>query len=183
MKLFEKNEVIKFFVEIIVVVVVTIFIFHSVIIPVKVDGDSMYPTVHDEDNAIVNAINLDEDGIKRFDIIVLQCDQLNKKIIKRVIGLPGDVIVYRNDKLYINGIYYEENFLNQEYIKEAKKQYNFELFTNDFEATVGEGEVFVLGDNRIKSSDSRVFGTFKYSSILGKEGMIVFPFNRIKWLF
>lgn len=183
MKIFKTKEIIKFIIELIVVVIVTMFIFQNVLIPIKVDGESMYPTIYDMDTAIVNATHLDETDIKRFDIVVLQCDQLDKKIIKRVIGLPGDTIVYSNDRLYINGIYYEEPYLDKTYINEAKSKYNAKLFTADFETIVGEGEVFVMGDNRIRSSDSRVFGAFKYDKIIGKEGMVIFPLNRIKWLF
>ena len=66
----------------------------------------MYPTLHDKDTLIVNKLYLNRSDIKRFDIVVLKSDKLNQDIIKRVIGLPGDNIVFKDDKLYINGTYY-----------------------------------------------------------------------------
>lgn len=179
----EKTKVTgKLIIEMIVIILSMTFVFHYVILPIKVEGESMYPTLHDNDTAMVSALNLDQNDIERFDIVVLQCDVLNKKIIKRVIGLPGETIVYKNDCLYINGIYYEENFLDQDYIKSAKEQYNATLFTNDFDIVLQDDEIFVLGDNRLKSADSRSLGVFHYQDILGKRGLVVFPFHNMKWM-
>lgn len=178
----KKKEVAKFSIEMIAVVVVTAAIFTKIVVPVRVDGESMYPTLHDKDTAIVNALYLSKSDIKRFDIVVLKCEKLEKKIIKRVIGLPGDTIIFNNDKLYINGSYYAEDYLDKDYIKEAKERYNTELFTNDFEITLKDDEIFVLGDNRLRSADSRTLGTFKYSDIVGKKGIIIYPFSNMKFI-
>ena len=175
----KKKEVIKFSLQLLAIVAVTTVTFTKIIIPVRVDGQSMYPTLHDEDIAIVNALSLERSDIKRFDIVVLKCEKLDKDIVKRVIGLPGDTLVYRDDKLYINGTYYDEKYLNKDYIAKAKIKYQTELFTNDFEITLNDDEIFVLGDNRLQSADSRTLGTFKYSDIIGKKGLVIFPLKNM----
>lgn len=58
--------------------------------PVKVDGSSMYPTLHDGDLAFMSRLDLNSKQIKRFDIVTIDCKQLDNVIIKRVIGLPGE---------------------------------------------------------------------------------------------
>ena len=178
----KRKELIRFSLELVIIVAVTATVCTKIVVPVKIQGDSMYPTLHDKDTLIVNKLYLNRSNIKRFDIVVLRSDKLNQDIIKRVIGLPGDNIVFKDDKLYINGTYYVEDYLNESYIKEAKKKYNAKLFTEDFEITLDNDEIFVLGDNRLRSSDSRTLGTFKYSDIVGKKGIVIFPFKNMKFV-
>ena len=142
--------------EFIVVCLAIVFVFKGIIMPVKVDGSSMYPTLHDGDLAFMSRLDLNSKQIKRFDIVTIGCKQLDNVIIKRVIGLPGEKIVYKNDCLYVNGKYIKENYLNKSHIKDVKSRYNISYFTDDFEISVGENEIFVLGDNRLNSLDSRV---------------------------
>ena len=165
----KRKELIRFSLELVIIVAVTATVCTKIVVPVKIQGDSMYPTLHDKDTLIVNKLYLNRSDIKRFDIVVLKSDKLNQDIIKRVIGLPGDNIVFKDDKLYINGTYYVEDYLDKDYIEEAKEKYNAKLFTEDFEITLDNDEIFVLGDNRLRSSDSRTLGTFKYSDIIGKK--------------
>ena len=148
--------------EFIVVCLAIVFVFKGIIMPVKVDGSSMYPTLHDGD------------------LVTIGCKQLDNVIIKRVIGLPGEKIVYKNDCLYVNGKYIKENYLNKSHIKDVKSRYNISYFTDDFEISVGENEIFVLGDNRVNSLDSRELGCFKIEDVLSKKGIILFPFNHMK---
>ena len=90
---------------------------------------------------------------------------MNEKIIKRVIGLPGETIEYNNGKLYINN-------------KVVEDKYN-DGTTFDFKKVVlGEDEYFVLGDNRAVSIDSRRLGPIPKKDILGKAKLVIFPFNR-----
>jgi signal peptidase I len=172
----------KFVLELLVIVSVTTYVFRNLAIPVKVDGDSMYPTLHNDDTGLINATHISETDIKRFDIIVLYSEQLDKRIVKRVIGLPGDTIEYIDDKLYINGEFYEEPYLDKEYMTTAKTTYNSTAFTKNFKVEVEVGKIFVLGDNRLRSKDSRVLGAFSYDDIVGKKGVILFPLSNMKWL-
>ena len=175
----KKKMLLKFLIQILVIVLLTVVIFTRVIIPVRIDGQSMAPMLHDGDLAVVNALFLNQDQIERFDVVVLNCKTLQKDIVKRIIGLPGETIVYQDDRLYIDGIYYDESFLNQDYIEEAKVTYQSEQFTNDFEVTLGDDEYFILGDNRIVSLDSRVFGKIHRSEIKGTTNFIMYPFSKI----
>ena len=128
----KRKELIRFSLELVIIVAVTATVCTKIVVPVKIQGDSMYPTLHDKDTLIVNKLYLNRSDIKRFDIVVLKSDKLNQDIIKRVIGLPGDNIVFKDDKLYINGTYYVEDYLDKDYIEEAKEKYNAKFFTEDF---------------------------------------------------
>ena len=96
--------------EFIVVCLAIVFVFKGIIMPVKVDGSSMYPTLHDGDLTFMSRLDLNSKQIKRFDIVTIDCKQLDNVIIKRVIGLPGEKIVHKNDCLYVNGKYIKENY-------------------------------------------------------------------------
>ena len=180
-----KNKgLIKFSLEMIVVVVIAAIVFTKIVIPIRIDGESMYPTLHDKDTAIINALYLSKSDIKRFDIIVLRCDKLDKDIVKRVIGLPGDTIIFKDDRLYINGTYYSEDYLDKKYIEGCSVSWHslYMDLVDDFEIALKDDEIFVLGDNRLRSADSRTLGTFKYSDIIGKKGIIIYPFSNMEFI-
>lgn len=158
------KEVLSYVLIIIVVLLIKKYIFS----PIKVNGDSMFPTLHDNDIMILNEIGYHINGVKRFDIVVV--DTNNDKIIKRIIGLPGETVTYKDNKLYINGEYIEENF-------EHDITHNFELSKIE-EEIIPEDYYFVVGDNRGKSLDSRTIGLIHKDQILGKTNFIVFPFSR-----
>lgn len=154
----EKIKEISLYV-LIVVVIVVIRIFIAT--PVKVDGDSMYNTLNDNDIVLLSKLS----SIDRFDIIVLKENDNNATIIKRVIGMPGDKVKIRNNKIYINNKIIEDEYAYGE--------------TSDYdEITLGDDEYFVLGDNRLISKDSRYFGAIKKSDIKGKAVFRLFPFTR-----
>ena len=169
---------IKDFIEFLIVCMGVTFVFRFAIMPIKVDGSSMYPTLQDHDYAFMSRIDLNH--IERFDIVTLNCKKLRNIIIKRVIGLPGEKIVYKNDCLYVNGKHVKENSHNESHLKDVKSRYSITYFTDDFEISVGENEIFVLGDNRVNSLDSRELGCFKIENVLSKKGIILFPFNHMK---
>lgn len=169
-------------VEMIVLVAVTICIFKFVVIPVRIDGSSMENTLHDGSIALINAIGIKEDNIERFDIVVVYSEQLQEKIIKRVIGLPGETIEFKNDVLYVNGEEVAQDFLDERFIDQSKNTYNAMQFTNDFQVVIDEDEYFVMGDNRLRSTDSRELGTFTIDDMIGTKGLVIYPFSEIKWL-
>ena len=174
----KRKELIRFSLELVIIVAVTATVCTKIVVPVKIQGDSMYPTLHDKDTLIVNKLYLNRSDIKRFDIVVLKSDKLNQDIIKRVIGLPGDNIVFKDDKLYINGKFIEEPYLDDLKNSERwKRNGNFAKLTQDFTleslpATntkkVPENMLFVMGDNRIDSKDSRYFGFISVDKVIGK---------------
>jgi signal peptidase I len=148
--------------------------------PIVVDGRSMNPTLQDQDRMIVNKISYKITEPKRFDIIVFHAPE-NKDYIKRIIGLPGDTIEYKDDILYVNGVAYEEPYL-EEFKQENLDGPLTESFTLEEkigQAVVPEGELFVMGDNRRNSKDSRHIGTIPMEEVLGKTSMIYWPLEDI----
>lgn len=176
------KSVVKSIIEMIVIIAFVFVFLTYVIIPIRIQGKSMENTLYDENIVFINGLGAINGNVDRFDVVVLNCEALNEKIIKRVIGLPGDHIVYKDDKLYINDELVEQDFLDEEFVEYSKKQYSVSCFTNDFEIDVNENEIFVLGDNRLKSTDSRDLGCFSFDDIIGKEGIVIYPFSNIKWL-
>ncbi|ENQ3078503.1 signal peptidase I [Bacillus sp. JJ864] len=146
--------------------------------PILVDGVSMSPTLHDRDRMIVNKIGYHIGEPKRFDIIVFQATE-DKDYIKRIIGLPGDQIEYRNDTLYINGKPYEEPYLDKQkkQLADGPLTYDFKLEEITGKTTVPKGELFVLGDNRRFSKDSRTIGTISIDQVIGKANILYWPFE------
>ena len=146
----------------IITIILVLLVKKFVVSPIKVNGTSMMTTLHDGDIMILNIIGYRFDKINRFDIVVV--DEGNEYLIKRVIGLPGEEIEYKDNQLYING-------------KKVKENYGSQV-TEDFKVKVKKNSYFVLGDNRTNSLDSRHFGAFKKDRIIGKTSLIIFPFNR-----
>lgn len=152
--------------------------------PVRVDGNSMYPTLHNGEFMYVSKLDygtaflgIPFTGIgvyvpiggepERFDVIV--CNYPNRltdtgarqNFVKRVVGLPGDTVEIRDGFLYVNGVKYDEPFL-AEYIAQDYGP-----------STMGKGEYFVMGDNRNNSNDSRATGPISRDMIVGRvEGVI-----------
>ena len=133
--------------------------------PIRVNGTSMDPTLNNGDIMILNEIGYYLNGLDRFDIVVINSN--DEKIIKRVIGLPGEKVAYRNNKLYINDKEIYENFEHKD--------------TKDFELSkvIPENYYFVVGDNRSNSKDSRSIGLINKKQIMGKARIVLYPFNRI----
>ena len=184
------------FTLIVIIIIVSRWLIWS---PVTVDGHSMDPTLQDQEHLIMYRTQ----DINRFDIVVaseLDSSGNEKLIVKRVIGMPGDTIRYENDVLYVNGEQMDEPYL-QEYLDafaEDKLQsiysYNTQFqaraqvasaFTVDnnfqpsFTVTVPEGHYYLLGDDRLVSSDSRIVGSFAKEDIQGKIVFRMWPLNRI----
>ena len=145
------------------VIAMTAF-FYFVMRPIKVFGMSMYPTLRENQLGFMCYSSDLSGGIKRFDYVVVHPEDSENMLIKRVIGLPGETLEYKNDKLYIDGTLCDEEFLDTEY-----RKMRADVFTQDIEkVTLSEDEYYVLGDNRPSSRDSRYYGPFKKENIVGK---------------
>ncbi|MFR4835760.1 MAG: signal peptidase I [Catenibacterium sp.] len=105
---------------------------------------------------------------------------LKEDIIKRVIGLPGEEISYKNDHLYIDGKLVEESFFKLSFIQKEKRELGLTQYTRDFKIKLKHNEYFVLGDNRPLSYDSRYFGPIHKEDIRAKNGYIIYPIKHIK---
>ena len=149
-------------VAVLVVVIVQTFIFKGCI----VDGRSMMPTLKDGDRGFSFVINKIF-GIDRFDVVIVSDVEEAKYIVKRVIGLPNEIVEYRNNELYINGEKFEEDFLADD------------AYTGDLYYELKDDEYFVLGDNRQVSKDSRYYGPFSGRDIVAKDFLVFWPLNSI----
>ncbi len=147
------------------IVLAVIIIRTFLVTPAIVDGKSMDDNLHNNDLVIINKLVYRFKDIERFDVVVVKNDKDKDKIIKRVIALPNETLIYRNNRLYING-------------EEIKTDIKFKD-TEDFKYTTKDNEYFVLGDNRPVSKDSRYLGPFARNKILGKVSIRIFPFNKI----
>lgn len=152
----------------VVIICVVFLIRFFIITPVRVTGSSMYPYLKDSEILMLEKYDR---NFKRFDIIV--ADAANTKVIKRIIGMPGEKIKYENCNLYIN------DEIVDDYVKEC--------ITGDFSLenlygylVIPEGYYFVMGDNRKESSDSRDIriGLIKEEKIEGKAVFRITPFSR-----
>lgn len=153
------KEILSYVVVIIIALLIKEFVFTLII----VNGNSMNDTLKDNDIMILNKFSYHFNEIERFDIVVAK--DSDGYLIKRVIGLPGDIISYKDDILYINGKKVEDKYAKGE--------------TYEFGSVkVAEDEYFLMGDNRETSLDSRKLGTFKRDEILGKTNYTLYPFNR-----
>lgn len=171
--------------------VIVFLIKHFVIAPVAVSGDSMLPTLENKQRIMQVKFG----KIDRFDIVTFPApDSPGKNYIKRVIGLPGDTVEFKQDELYINGSKVNETYLDEVKGNLVSGEFytvyrnNQEEILTDFSLKdidginvekIPEGKVFVLGDNRPISKDSRYIGLIDLDKITGDVQFRFYPFNKI----
>lgn len=160
------REIIPYIIIIVVVVIIRSFI----VTPVIVSGDSMKPNLHNGELLIERKIGYNESTIERFDIVIIESGK--EEIIKRIIGLPGEHVSYKNNKLYINDKIVKENFDFRD-----TKDFNLEEICSC--TTIPDGKYLVLGDNRPISKDSRIIGLIDKNQILGKASFRIWPIPKI----
>jgi len=146
--------------------------------PTGVQGSSMEPTLHTDDRIFVSRISYKFESIKRDDIVVIQ-SPTNPDIwfIKRVIGLPKDTILFKEERVYINSHLLEEPF-----IKVSTNLWENGFLKENTPYIIPEDSLFIMGDNRPHSSDSRQFGTIPLSAVIGKAIYRYFPSDKVGWL-
>jgi signal peptidase I len=154
----------------IVLAVVLYFLIDSVVARVRVENISMEPTLMPGEFILVNKLAFKLNDIHRGDIIVFHFPQNQKEdYIKRVIGLAGDTITVRANKVFVN-----DQEITEPYIA-AEPSYNGTW-------QVPAGNLFVLGDNRNQSSDSHAWGYVPDELIVGKALVIYWPLDQFKTL-
>ncbi|SFD37436.1 signal peptidase I [Lentibacillus persicus] len=180
-----KKRYLRKIVPVVLAAVVLAIIFRSSLFAsYVVNGESMEPTLYDGNLLMVNKVVYNLTDIDRFDIIIFRADK-DDDYVKRVVGLPGDKIVYENDKLYINGEHVKEPFLEP-----FRDLNDSEPYTKDFtlkgvtgSAEVPEGKLFVMGDNRQDSLDSREIGFVDAETLVGKVDIKYWPISELKLSF
>ena len=169
------REILSWVIYLLIVVALTYFILHFVGQRTMVDGNSMYPTLEDGDNLIVEKLSYRFGEPQRFDIIVFPYDD-HTYYIKRIIGLPGEPVqIDEEGNIYIDGEILEED-------------YGAEVISNPGRAAqpvqLGEDEYFVMGDNRNNSKDSRTeeVGNIHRDDIVGRAWVRIWPLDQIGFL-
>ena len=136
-----------------------------IITPGRVDGSSMSKTLEEGDILLLNKL---DQNYERFEIIVF--DIGGEKLIKRIIGLPGETVEFKNNVLYINGEKVDENY-------GTGIMADFNLSDLGY-SVIPDNTYFVVGDNRNNSLDSRYFGCIDQSQIIGTVHRTIFPFSK-----
>ena len=159
-------KVIKEFIPYLVIILIVVLIRCFVVTPVRVSGTSMYPTLKDNDIVLLKKF---DKNIERFDIVVFNYN--NSKLIKRVIGLPGETVKYVNGILYINNKKIDDVKLDVSTDNFFLEELGYDVIPDDY--------YFVLGDNRGVSQDSRIIGLISKKDICGVGVFRLFPLNKI----
>ncbi len=161
----------------IVVALVIVLVLTSVIKPTIVKESSMEPTLYENHYLIINKLAYKTGEEQRGDIIVFESeleteDGDKKLLIKRIVGLPGETVTIENEKVYING-----ELLEEEYLKDGITPGTVT------DCVVPEGQLFVMGDNRVVSIDSHELGCISEDTVMGKAVLRLYPFNQIGGLY
>lgn len=143
--------------------------------PNQVKGASMEPTFQSGDYIFTSKITYKFRPIKRGDVIVFKSPK-NPDIdyIKRIIALPGDTLLVNNGIVYINN-----NQVNENYISDFTNLWNGGYIKEGVSVTIPEEDIFVMGDNRPRSSDSREFGPIPIDNVIGNVFYRYFPSNKM----
>ena len=162
----QRSGFIRFLVDVLETLVLAVVLFVSINLisaRIRVDGDSMNPTLISGEYVIVNRVSYRLGSPQRGDIIVFHFPRdPREEYIKRVIGLPGDQVEINQGQVYVNGQPLEESYLK------VKTNYSGTW-------QVPEGQLFVLGDNRNNSSDSHDWGTVPMDYVVGKAILVYWP--------
>lgn len=166
----EKDSSLKDILRGAVIGLVAILLIAIFIKPIIVQGSSMEPTINDKDYLLISRQAYKIGEPERGDVVVFPHHQGTEDAlyIKRVIAIPGDHLKIKNGKVYINN-----KLQDEEYLADGTQT------SGNIDFTIPEGEIFVMGDNRGNSSDSRSFGTVSIDDVTGKVFVRLFPFNKI----
>jgi signal peptidase I len=148
-----------------------------VVEPFYIPTTSMVPTLEVGDRVLANKLAYRFDEPERGDIIVFEGVAEESDRVKRVVGLPEDEIAVRGGKLFVNGVSRSERYIaDKPCVRGLPKTCSYGP------VTVPPGQVFVMGDNRVNSEDSRFFGPVPEGNIVGEVFLRVWPLYRLSWL-
>jgi signal peptidase I len=152
-----------------------------------ISGPSMESTLVQDDRVLVNKLSYRLHDVNRGDVVVF--DRITTSggviehddLIKRVIGLPGEVVEIRDCDVYIDGSHLVEPYLDPADLAQTDLAQRCNVVDLDPQ-TVPEDMVFVMGDNRPESFDSRMFGSVEVDQIVGRAFVVIWPFSDWTWL-
>ncbi|MCK4835495.1 MAG: signal peptidase I [Candidatus Aminicenantes bacterium] len=160
------------FVSIFMAIIILFLLINYIASALKIEGSSMNPVLRDQERVIILKSPVNKNHIHRFDIIVFSTSrEPHKKLIKRVIGLPGEHIEIKQGKVYVNN-----KILNQTFLSPADSTAYAMISMKPVK--IPENHYFVIGDNRRISKDSRTFGLIPRDRIIGKAILRYWPFSR-----
>lgn len=159
---------------IVVVLAILVMVYLFLVSPQEINGASMEPSFFNGEYILTNKIQYKMREPARGDVVIFKSPK-NKEVdyIKRVIGLPGDTVSLRDNALYVNGQKIDEPYLRPDVVI-----FGGSYLQEDQEITVPEGTLFVVGDNRPHSSDSREFGPIPFEDIIGVAFLRYWPFDK-----
>jgi len=173
-----RSEVFDWLKSFVLIGAITALIYVFIMAPYVVQGRSMESTLHDRERVIVNKAIFYLQNPHPGDIVIIHPDASGDNWIKRVIAVEGDTVEAKNDQLYINGKPLDEPYLAQN--KEKASAAGVTL-TEDFgPITIEPGSVFVMGDNRNNSMDSRMIGPVKLDHVVGRAEVVYWPLSSIR---
>lgn len=160
--------------EVVIIALVTVFIIRTFIAqPFLVSGASMEATFHNGNYLLIDEVTYYFREPLRGEVVVFKYhSDAEEYFIKRIIGLPGETLTIADSTITISQPGKDDISLNEPYIKEAMRTFG------ERRVTLGEGEYFVMGDNRANSFDSRNWGPLKEQDIVGIARLRLFPFGQ-----
>ena len=172
------NEILDWIESFVFAMFIIILIFIFLLRIVTVEGESMNATLDDKDRVIITHLNYTP---KRDDVVVANSSVLNKTIIKRVIGVSGDTVKidYNVNKVFVNGEEISNEHINGTMINKGMFDPNYLISDGVYQYKVPDGKVFVMGDNRNNSTDSRTIGFIDNKDVLGHVIFRLYPFKKL----
>ncbi len=161
--------------SIVIALAISIVLYLTLITPHQVDGQSMMPTFRNQEHIIANKIIYKLREPRRGDVIIFKHSP-TEDYIKRVIGVAGDEIAIIDGHVYINNEQLDES----DYLADTVRTMPGPALPEGQPFTVPAGHIFVMGDNRPHSTDSRVFGPVELEAVKGEVIFVYFPFNNMR---
>ncbi|MDC1390381.1 signal peptidase I, partial [Acidimicrobiales bacterium] len=165
-------------------VVIALFVRLVLVQAYHIPSASMVPTLEEGDRVVVNRLSYQFGEVERGQVVVFKKPQGSSgqnDLIKRIIGLPGETIRFADNQVYVNGLRLEEPYLAEQDSTRPRL-----TIPGCAQATpapdtcvVPEGAIFMMGDNRLGSSDSRVFGPIEIDNVVGRAFLRVWPLNNL----
>lgn len=172
---------IQFVISIIIIIAAIITLRVYIIEPFVIPSSSMESTLQINDHVLSEKVTYWNESPKPGDIVTFNSTiEPGQILIKRIIATEGQTVDIQDDKVIVNGQEIQEPYTHNLPTEQFSDEY--EITEIDYPYTVPKGYVWVMGDNRINSSDSRAFGAIPVENITGKAFMIYFPFERIQYL-
>ena len=172
------NVWVEWFIVVAVAISAALLVRAYVLQQFAVEGDSMKSTLHTGDRVLVNKLSYRLHDPRRGDVVVLKTLESadERDLIKRVVALPGETVEYRDCVLLVNGVVVVEPYLDPVIVNPPN------CGPAQTPLLVPKNSVFVMGDNRPGSKDSRVLGAISYDDLIGRAFVVIWPVGDWKWL-